>query len=134
MEIIHRTKGPTTTICLHGRWICDDDLRTEMRDHVQRLIEIGRLDVVLDLSGVTFVDSTVVGEISSMCLALRRRGGQLTLLDPTARMVRLLCVSRLVSVIDVRRSDDSLAPLARPCGEIIRGVDPETQVPIWSAA
>ncbi len=133
MEIIHRTEGPTTIIGMKGRWICGDDLRTNARDHVQRLIEGGRLDVVLDLSGVTFADSTVVGEIASMSLALRRRGGRLTLLNPTRQMARLLCVSRLETVIEVRRSDDPPAPAwARPGGEVIRGVDPGTQVPIWS--
>ncbi len=133
MEIIDCTDGPTTIVGMKGRWICGDDLRTRARDHVQHLIEIGRLDVVLDLSGVTFADSTVVGEIASMCLALRRRGGRLTLLNPTTQMARLLCVSRLDTVIEVRRSDDPPAPAwARPSGEISRGVNPETQVPIWN--
>ena len=118
---------------MKGRWICGDDLRTNAGEYVQRLIEVGRLDVVLDLSKVTFADSTVVGEIASMCLALRRRGGRLTLLNPTTQIARLLCVSRLETVIEVRRSDDPPAPAcARPSGEIVRGVDPETLVPIWS--
>ncbi len=101
MEITHRTRGSTTILALHGRWVCGYDLHTDLRVHLQRLFEAGRVDVMLDLGGVTFADSTVVGQIASMCLALRRRGGRLTLLNPTTRMARLLCVSRLASVIEI---------------------------------
>ena len=66
------------------------------------LIEAGRLDVVLDLSGGTFADSTVVGEIASTHIALHRRGGRLTLLNPSKRMSLLLSISRLASVIEIR--------------------------------
>ena len=85
-----------------------------LRAHVQRLIEAGRLNVVLDLSGVTFADSTVVGEIASTHTALQRRGGRLTLLNPSKQMSRLLSISRLASVIEIiRRSTDltELSPL-----------------------
>ena len=109
MEINHRTRGSTTIICMHGRWVCDYHQRTDLRSYVKRLIEAGRLDLVLDLSGVTFADSTVVGEIASTHVGLHRRGGRLTLLNPSTRMSRLLSVSRLASVIEVRRTDDSPA-------------------------
>ena len=66
------------------------------------LIDGGGLDVVLDLSGVTFADSTVVGEIASTHIALHRRGGRLTLLNPSKRMSLLLSISRLASVIEIR--------------------------------
>ena len=89
-------------------------MRNDLRDHVLRLIEAGRLNVVLDLSGVTFADSTVVGEIASTHTALQRRGGRLTLLNPSKQMSRLLSTSRLASVIEIiRRSTDitELSPL-----------------------
>ena len=70
--------------------------------HVHTLIEAGRLDVALDLSGVTFADSTVVGEIASTHIALHRRGGRLTLLNPSKRMGLLRSISRLASVIEIR--------------------------------
>lgn len=134
MEITHRTRGTTTIIGMRGRWVCGYDLRTDLRQRVQRLIEAGRLDVVLDLGEVTFTDSTVIGEIASTHIALQRRGGRLTLLNPSQRMFRLLSISRLASVIEIRRSADPVAPdSAGLAGEIRRGVDPETQAPIWTA-
>ena len=134
MEITHRTRGSTAIIRMSGRWVCDYDLRTDLRTHVQGLIEAGRLGLVLDLSGVTFADSTVVGEIASTYVALRRRGGRLTLLDPNKRMSRLLSVSRLTSVIEIWRSGDSAAGVSdgSTC-EITLGVDALSQVPVWSA-
>ncbi len=102
MEITHRTRGSTTIIRMCGRWVCGYDLRSDLRAHIQRLIEAGRFDVVLDLGGVTFIDPTVVGEIAWTHVALHRRGGRLTLLNPTQRMSRLLSISRLASVIEIR--------------------------------
>ena len=102
MEITLRARGSTSIINVHGRWVCGYDVRNDLRDHVLRLIEAGRLDVVLDLSGVTFADSTVVGEIASTHIALHRRGGRLTLLNPSKRMSLLLSISRLASVLEIR--------------------------------
>jgi anti-anti-sigma factor len=102
MEIRQRAGSSATIIGLSGRWVCGYDLRTEIRTHVQRVIEAGDLDVVLDLGEVTFADSTVVGEIASTHIALRRRGRRLTLLNPSTRMIRLLSISRLASVIDIQ--------------------------------
>ena len=86
MEITHRTRGSTAIIRLCGRWVCGRDLCTDLRVHVQRLIEVERFDVVLELGGVTFIDSTVVGEIAWTHVALHRRGGRLTRLNPTRRI------------------------------------------------
>ncbi len=134
MEIIHRTRGATTILALHGRWVCGQDLHTELRVHLQRLFEAGRVNIMLDLGGVTFADSTVVGEIASTHVALHRLGGRLTLLNPSERMSRLLAISRLESVVEIRRTGDlPVTAWADPVGEITRGVDPETQAPIWLA-
>ncbi|MDP6580953.1 MAG: STAS domain-containing protein [Vicinamibacterales bacterium] len=108
MEITQTVRGSTTIIRLRGRWVCGYDLRTELRAHIQRLTEAGQVEVELDLGGVTFADSTVMGEIASTHITLQRRGGRLTLLNPTPRMFRLLAVSRLASVIDIRHDAESL--------------------------
>ena len=41
MEITHRTRGSTTIIRLCGRWVCGYDVRSDLRAHIQRLIEGG---------------------------------------------------------------------------------------------
>ena len=134
MEITHRTRGSTTIIRMCGRWVCGYDLRSDLRAHIQRLIEGGRFDVVLDLGGVTFIDTTVVGEIAWTHVALHRRGGRLTLLNPTPRMSRLLSISRLASVIEIRRSGGWPAGAsAGPTCEITPSVSAASQIPVWSA-
>ncbi len=133
MEITHRTRGSTTIIRLCGRWVCGYDVRSDLRAHIQRLIDGGLFDVVLDLGGLTFIDPTVVGEIAWTHVALHRRGGRLTLLNPTQRMSRLLSISRLASVIEIRRSGGWPAGAsAGPTCELTRGVDAKSQVPVWS--
>ena len=135
MEITQTVRGSTAIIGLRGRWVCGYDLRTELRAHIQRLTEAGRVEVELDLGEVTFADSTVVGEIASTHITLQRRGGRLTLLNPTSRMFRLLSVSRLASVIDIRYEGESLTRAwngsAVPCPGV---VEMETSAPVSTTA
>ena len=96
--------------------------------HVQTLIEAGWLDGVLDLSGVTSADSTVVGEIASTHTTLHRRGGRLTLLNPSKGMSLLLSISRLASVIEIRPTAGSTqlgirtAPAHSPALSLLKGL------------
>ena len=89
--------------------------------------------MVLELGGVTFIDSTVVGEIAWMHVALHRRGGRLTLLNPTRRMSRLLSISRLAGVLEIRRSGDASARASAGPTRAITGVDAASQVSVWSS-
>ena len=98
MDITHSTRGSKSIISVRGRWVCGYDVRNDLR--VTCTPSSRRLDVVLDL--MTFANSTVVGEIASTHIALHRRGGRLTLLNPSKRMSLLLSISRLTSVIEIR--------------------------------
>ena len=89
--------------------------------------------MVLELGGVTFIDSTVVGEIAWTHVALHRRGGRLTLLNPTRRMSRLLSISRLAGVLEIRQSGDASARASAGPTRAITGVDAASQVPVWSS-
>lgn len=61
----------------------------------------GQSRVALDLSPVTAMDAEALGELAGAFTRLRRAGGELVLIDPQARVRRLLEVTRLDTVLPV---------------------------------
>lgn len=133
MKLIVHTHD-VSTIVVDGPWVCGDTPGDDLRTRVRELIERGQIELTLDLSGVPMVDSTGIGAIASAHIALQKRGGRLILRDPAPRVERLLEVSRLSSVIEVRRTGESPSTHRPKSGEVVRTVDPSTCVPIWTVA
>ena len=97
---------------------------TELRDAVADLLRRKILDVTLDVSDVPRLDAASLGEIVLAFTTVRRRGGQLQLYGPNARIEKILGVTRVDTIIPVRPSRESApdatrdpassAPPARP--------------------
>jgi anti-sigma B factor antagonist len=60
------------------------------------LAEEGKVHVVVDLSRVTFLDSTGIGVLVNALRQLRKRKGALVLVCPTERILRPFQISGLV--------------------------------------
>lgn len=58
-------------------------------------------DVVLDLHGVTFIDSTGIGVLTQLHRLAADSGVHLIIRDPSARVSRILELTGLESVLDV---------------------------------
>ena len=104
MQIIERTIGDLTILDLKGRLVAGDG-DDEFRDAVDRLVELGRDKVLLNLDEVPFVDSGGLGVLVSKYVTLRRRGGQLKLCNLGPRVVRVLEITKLLTVFEVFTSE-----------------------------
>jgi anti-sigma B factor antagonist len=77
------------------------------------LADDGKTGVVVDLSGVTFIDSTAIGVILNAVRALTARSGRLVLVCPTERILRPFEVTGLTARLPIVKSvDDALGSLA----------------------
>ena len=74
-------------------------------ERMHSLARRGYTKVVLNLSGVTHVDSTGIGELVANYTMLKRAGGTLALLNPTRRVHELLAMTRLLNVFDTYASE-----------------------------
>lgn len=74
---------------------------------VNDLIASGQTDIVLDVSGVTFMDSSGFGILLSACRRVRPQGGRLALVRPNPVIGRMLRLTRLDSIIPTYDSVDS---------------------------
>src|SRR5438067_473374 len=73
-------------------------LEVALRDYLQKFLEEGHRDFVLNLSNVSFVDSFGLGQLISVWTSIQRSGGKMTLLRPPAQVQKLLQSTKLDTV------------------------------------
>ena len=66
--------------------------------------------LVVDLTGVTYIDSSGIGELVSAYTAVSSQGGQLKLLNLTKKVHDLLQITKLLTVFDVH--DDEVKAIS----------------------
>ncbi len=89
-----RRVGDVTVLGLAGRLVLEDGV-DELRDRITALVEEGRIRLIADMGNLSFVDSSGLGILISKLVSLRRRGGDLRLLNVTPRGQHLLEITRL---------------------------------------
>jgi anti-sigma B factor antagonist len=72
-----------------------------LRDALAAAEKLGRATVVVDLSGVSFMDSTVCGILLGEATRRRREGGELVLVSNRNRASRVLEVAGIDRVVAV---------------------------------
>ncbi len=99
MRIAERTVGDVTVLDLEGRLILDDGFEP-LRVALNRVIAQGRQKLLLNLEGVTFLDSAGIGLIACKYVTLCRYDGQLKLCNLRARTHEILQSTKLLAVFD----------------------------------
>ena len=114
MELVVSTRPGLgcTVVEVHG----DLDLATQpqLRDGLQPVVDAGAAQVVVDLTGVGFMDSSALGTLVVMFKALRDGGGRLCLAgvqQPVRVLLRVTSVDRVIDVYDtVQAAERSMPP------------------------
>ncbi|HEU0304222.1 MAG TPA: STAS domain-containing protein [Gaiellaceae bacterium] len=76
----------------------------QLRSSLAALVEDAPHLVVLDLTAVTFLDSTILGTIVGLLRRLREAGGELRVVLPDSTARRVFEITGLDSALDVRAS------------------------------
>ena len=99
LTIEERDTGDVTVLVLTGQMLLDDgDLALGKR--IRDLIGGGRAKIVLDLGGLTYIDSSGVGMIVFQQKALRQSGGDKKLLHLNRRSETLFGMLKLLIVFE----------------------------------
>ena len=109
MEINLKTLGDVTVVELQGRF--DAYTAPPLKQKLSALVDEGRVNVVVHLGGVDFVDSTGLATLVSIMKRCRQGGGDLRLaaLPPPVRVIFEL--ARLDKAFDIL--PDEAAAVAR---------------------
>jgi anti-sigma B factor antagonist len=71
------------------------------REKVGELIAAGSKNIVLNLAGVDYIDSTGLGALVMCATSVRKAGGALKLLNVNRRNIELLVMTKLATVFDL---------------------------------
>lgn len=104
MRIVERTVGDVAVLDLEGRLILDDGFE-QLREVINRLVGEGRRKLLLNLDGVTYLDSAGVGLIACKYVTLCRHNGQLKLCNLQARIHDVLHSTKLLTVFESFHSE-----------------------------
>src|SRR6186713_734194 len=97
MEIRQRKVGDIAILELAGRLTVNDQPGM-LKAAVVSAVEGGSRHVLLDLSGVNYIDSTRLGEIIASHVTVTRRGGHLRLVGTPPRIAELFAIAGLEGV------------------------------------
>ena len=98
MEIVEQRVGNVTILRLKGRLELDDG---------DIILREGCVNLVLDMTDVTRMDSAGIGMLVGKYMTVKNRGGMLRLLHLTDRTSRLLHVTRLETVFEIFEEEDA---------------------------
>lgn len=74
---------------------------TQLREVVSSALNSGVQKILLDLSGVTTIDSSGIGELVGSYTTATNRGAKLKLLHLPAKLNELLHITQLITVFEV---------------------------------
>ena len=105
MQIEERATGDITILDLIGKMTLGEGDEI-LKDKINSLVLDGRKNIVLNLAGVPYIDSSGLGEIVRTYTTVSRQGGNLKLLNLTKRITDLLSITKLLTVFETHDSED----------------------------
>ncbi len=79
---------------------------SQLREVITNTLNAGKNNVLLDMSGVTTIDSSGIGELVGSYTTVTNRGGKLKLLHLPAKLNELLHVTQLITVFEVYENEN----------------------------
>ena len=100
MKANARHHGKVSVVDLSGKiTIGDGDLK--LRQAVSALLNDGRMHIVLNLGGVSYMDSAGIGELVACYKRAKEKGVALKLLNPNGKVQDLLILTKLQEIFDI---------------------------------
>jgi anti-anti-sigma factor len=104
MKATTRTADGVEIISLQGK-ITIGSGDSQLREVITSALNKGHNNLLLDMSGVTTIDSSGIGELVGSYTTVTNRGGKLKLLHLPAKLNELLHVTQLITVFEVYENE-----------------------------
>ena len=103
MNIAFETKGSALTVHLEGE--LDQHCASALRSKIDKKVrsEKGIKLLILELGGISFMDSSGIGVILGRYKLMRDMGGELMITNATRETEKLLKLSGVYSLLDTKR-------------------------------
>jgi anti-sigma B factor antagonist len=104
MKATSRTVDGVEIISLQGK-ITIGSGDSQLREVITNAVSNGKNKILLDMSQVTTIDSSGIGELVGSYTTVTNRGGKLKLLHLPAKLNELLHVTQLITVFEVHENE-----------------------------
>ena len=105
LQIQHRMNGLVAILDLDGRLTLGEGSVT-LRDSVRALLADGHKNLVINMKGVDYVDSSGLGELVSAFATAKRDDAKLKLINLAKRVHGLLQMTKLLTVFETYDSEE----------------------------
>jgi anti-sigma B factor antagonist len=119
LEIRKREREGIVILDLNGRITVGEE-SSKLRDVLRELSAGGVQNVILNLRGVDYIDSTGLGALVICFTTLRKANGKLTLLNASRRNIELLVFTKLATVFEIFNDEQEAVNSYFPDREIKR--------------
>ena len=92
-----REAGAVTLLDVSGRLTSFES--GALRDSISGLLKQGRRHLVLNLSGLRYLDSSGIGELARVYVAVVKQGGQIKVVGLSSKIEEVLKITQLYQVL-----------------------------------
>lgn len=100
LEIQNRERENIAILDMKGRITVGPEA-TQLRQTVTDVAAAGSKNIILNMAGVDYIDSTGLGALVICATTLRKTGGAVKLLDLNKRNLELLVITKLATIFDL---------------------------------
>jgi anti-sigma B factor antagonist len=99
LEITSKEREGVTIVSMKGRLTVGE--ASAPREKVTELVAAGKVNIIFDLAGVDYIDSTGLGSLVICFTSIKKAGGALKLLNLNKRNIELLVLTKLHTIFEV---------------------------------
>ena len=100
MDIEQREREGIVILDLKGRLVVGEPIAS-LRERIRELCDGGRINIILNLEGVDYIDSTGLGGLVISYTTLKKAGGALKVVNLSKRTIELLVLTKLSTVFEM---------------------------------
>ena len=100
LDILEREREGIVILDLSGRLIVGEPV-AGLREKIRELVDAGKVNVILNLEKVDYIDSTGLGGLVISFTTVKKSGGALRILNLSKRNVELLVLTKLTTVFEL---------------------------------
>ena len=100
-----RQAGPISLLDVSGR-LTSFEIGA-LRESVSRLVKQSRKNIVLNLSGLQYLDSSGIGELARIYVSVVKEGGQMKVVGLSPRVEEILKITQLYQVFPEFPSEEA---------------------------
>jgi anti-sigma B factor antagonist len=100
LDIQEREREGIVILELKGKLIVGEPV-SDLREKVREMVAAGKLNIVLNLQNLEYIDSTGLGGLVISYTTVKKAGGALKILNLSQRNVELLVLTKLTTVFEI---------------------------------